>query len=111
MVQINQKVLSLLGLACAAGKAASGNTAVEEALRSFRVKALFLQSDCSENTVKQYCAKAASGKVPFYLVEGKELGSSVGHPERKVVAVLDTGFAKAIEKEICLLNNFGGVGQ
>ena len=108
---INQKALSLLGLACAAGKIASGATAVEEALRARQVRMLLLRADCSENTIAQYRAKAQSASVPFYPVQNEELGARVGHPERKVVAVLDSGFAKAIQKEISLLNNFGGVGQ
>ena len=108
---INQKVLSLLGLACAAGKIASGATAVEEALRARQVRMLLVQADCSENTAAQYRTKAQSASAPFYQVQTGDLGACVGHPERKVVAVLDGGFAKAIQKEISLLNNFGGVGQ
>ena len=104
MIKLSKKAYSLLGLACNAGKAVSGYTAVSKALDGSRVCMLLLAGNVSDNTVKQYSDKANSKSINLYIVDDEYLCSCVGHPERKVIAVLDDGFKNAILKEIHILN-------
>jgi len=104
LVKLSKKAYSLLGLACNAGKAVSGYTAVSKALDSSRLRLLLLTGDVSQNTAKQYTDKALNRGIEIHTVDDEFLCSCVGHPERKVIAVLDDGFANAILKEIHILN-------
>lgn len=104
MIKLSKKAYSLLGLACNAGKAVSGYTAVSKVLDGPRICMLLLASGASHNTVKQYADKARNKNIEFYIVDDEFMCSCVGHPERKVIAVLDNGFSSAILKEIHILN-------
>jgi ribosomal protein L7Ae-like RNA K-turn-binding protein len=108
---VSEKFLSLLGLAAAAGKVSSGNTAVEEAFKKNKVKLLLLAGDCAENTINEYKKSAEKANICYYILDTAELGKSIGKPERKAVCITDNQFAQVLEKQLGLLNNFGGVGQ
>jgi ribosomal protein L7Ae-like RNA K-turn-binding protein len=98
----NQKVLNLLGLAQRAGKLKTGEEQVVSTIQNSQAKIVFVASDASENTKKKIQDKSS-----YYAVHlnthftTQELSHALGKP-RKVVAVLDNGFAK---KMIELLDN------
>ena len=106
MMKTDQKLLSLIGLARAAGKASVGYMAVSEALKKKKAELLLLAACCSEQTQKEYAAAAARNGIECLLLDTDDLG--VGKPACKAVSINDAGFADAINKRINSLNNFGG---
>ena len=95
------KILSLLGLCKKAGKLTAGSFAAEQAVKDRKAKLVIVASDASENTKKLFHDKGSYRSVPVVLYGTKEsLGQILGTRERAVAAVLDSGFAEAIEKSI-----------
>lgn len=94
-----QKITSLLGLAQKAGKIASGELAVEKAVKSRHAKFLIIATDCSEATKKNYRDMATYYNVElFEHFTKEELGTCIGKVYRAALAVIDTGFSTAIKK-------------
>ena len=108
MMKTDQKLLSLIGLARAAGKASVGYMAVSEALKKKKAELLLLAACCSEQTQKEYAAAAARNGIECLLLDTDDLGGAGGKPACKAVSINDAGFADAINKRINSLNNFGG---
>lgn len=95
------KALSGLGLAMRAGKLVTGDEIVLKAIRSAEAKLVILAGDASANTQKKYRDKCGTYKVPLMVGFDREvLGSSVGKPERVVLALIDQGFADMVRKAI-----------
>lgn len=91
------KLLSLLGLAQKAGKLASGELAVEKAVRGGRARMVIIAADASDNTKKSYRDLTAYYKVAYHEALSKEqIGNATGKAPRAALAVADAGFAKAI---------------
>ncbi|MNW14796.1 putative ribosomal protein YlxQ [compost metagenome] len=62
---------------------------------------MIVAKDASANTHKKFRDKCGTYKVPLIIGFDREvLGSSVGKPERVVLALTDQGFADMIRKEI-----------
>lgn len=92
-----QRLISLLGLAQKAGKIASGELAVEHAVRSGKARLVLVAADASDNTKKSYRDLAAYYQVACHEGLTKdEFGHATGKPPRAAVAVTDPGFGKAI---------------
>lgn len=95
------RVLSLLGLAQKAGKIVSGETAVQNAVRSGKVKLIIVASDASENSRKMY-----SDMSKYYgisLHEGllkEQMGVAIGKMHRTAIAVTDDGFGRMLTKAL-----------
>ena len=97
---MNDKVISLLGLAERAGKIASGEFAAEKAVKIGKARLIIVAEDASDNTKKKMKNMTAY-QVPFACYSQKELlGHGIGKEFRASLAVLDGGFAKAIEKQL-----------
>lgn len=95
----NNKLLSLLGFAQKAGKLATGDETCEIYLRRKKVKLILLASDAAENTLEKWQRAGAVHKVPVYVIGDREsLSEAIGKVNRTVLAVLDSGFAKQMEK-------------
>lgn len=95
----------MLGLAKRARKLAGGEFSVDKAVKSGEARLVIVASDSSENTKKLFTNMCAFYQVPFYLYSTKDaLGHALGRDIQASVAVLDDGFADAIEK---LLGNDG----
>ncbi len=91
------KLLPLLGFAQKAGKLASGEVAVEHAVRAGKARLVLIAADASDNTKKSYRDLAAYHQVAYHEGLSKdELGHATGRPSRAALAVTDAGFAKAI---------------
>ena len=96
---VQDKVLSMLGLAAKAGKVTSGDFSVEKLLSGPKARLVILAEDASDNTQKRFKAKAAHAGCPV-LVHGVKdaLGRSIGKEARSIVAVTDEGLAAAIQQ-------------
>ena len=94
---MNDKVISLLGLAERAGKIASGEFAAEKAVKTGKARLIIVAEDASDNTKKKF-----SDMCKYYQVPSQKelLGHGIGKEFRASLAVLDGGFAKAIEKQL-----------
>lgn len=98
---MTDRVLSMIGLATKAGKIASGEFAVEAAVRKHSAALVIIASDASDNTKKSFKDMGAYHHVPVYLYGTKEsLGMCTGKGYRASLAVLDEGFGKSIMKLI-----------
>ena len=96
---MQDRVLSLLGLAEKAGKVGSGGFAAEEALKKHRASLLILSEDAQKNTQKNFTDMCTWQKVPLRYYGTREvLGHAVGKESRSCIAVTDTGFAESILK-------------
>lgn len=94
-----QKITSLLGLAQKAGKIASGELAVEKAVKSGQAKLVIMATDCSVATKKNYVDMTTYYKVEIRELYSKEqLGMCIGKMYRATLAVTDAGFCTAIKK-------------
>lgn len=93
------RILSGLGLAQKAGQVASGEYAVEKAVKSHAAFLVIVASDASDNTKKKMKNMTAFYETPLYVYSSKEaLGRSIGKEYRSMAAVLNEGFASSIEK-------------
>ena len=113
-MQNKQKTLNLLGLAQRAGKLATGFDAVKLALNKNQVKLIFIGSDVSQNTkdklafllrkeaLERHLELLNLRKKKIETIEifsSQEITQALGK-ERKLVAVTDSGFSKAIKKNL-----------
>ena len=97
----NNRILSGLSLAQKAGQIASGEFAVEKAVKSYLAFLVIVASDASDNTKKKMRNMTTYYKTPLYFFATKdELGGCIGKEYRSMVAVLNEGFATSIEKQL-----------
>ena len=95
------KVLSYIGLATKAGKVASGEFSTEKAVKEGKASLVIVADNASDNTKKMFTNMCSFYKVPIYFISEKnELGHAMGKEFRASLAVLDKGFADAIEKQL-----------
>ncbi len=92
------KALSLIGLAQRAGKAASGETACEQAVRNGSARAVILSCDASAGTEKKFSHRCFHYQVPLQRIActKAELGKALGRGSRSCLAVCEEGLAKTI---------------
>ena len=108
MIKTDSRLLSLIGLARAAGKASAGSVAVSEALKKKKAVMVLLAARSSENAQKEYIAAASRLGISCLILDTDQLVEAVGKPACIAVSINDAGFADAINKRINTLNNFGG---
>ena len=89
-----QKVLQMLGLAQRAHCLISGEEFVIEAIRKGQAKLVFLASDAASNLTKKVTDKSRTYQVEVVTAFSTlELSTAIGKT-RKVLAVTDAGFTK-----------------
>lgn len=97
---INDKVLSMLGLAAKAGKVLSGEFMTEQTVRAGNAYLVIVATDASDNTKKNFHDMCLYYKVPILDYGLKaELGHAIGKEIRASLSVIDEGFAKSIIKK------------
>ena len=102
MVQI-RKVLGSLGLAMKAGDVVSGEFMTEKAIREGIARLVIVAKDASGNTKQKFADSCHFYHVPYVEFGDKEmLGKAIGKEFRASVAVTNSGFAKAIGKNLDL---------
>ncbi len=95
---MQDKVLSLLGLAQRAGKIKSGNFTVEQSVKGGKSLLVLVAADTSEAS-----KKGIRDMCSFYQVECMEyslkedLGHALGKEYRSVLSLEDAGFAQKIK--------------
>ena len=94
---MNEKQLSLLGLARRAGRLALGNEAVTEAIRKGSVRLVVLAADLSPRTADGIRRAAEEERLEVLELQASmdELGMALGK-RTGLIAVNDAGFAKKI---------------
>ncbi|MCD7736594.1 MAG: ribosomal L7Ae/L30e/S12e/Gadd45 family protein [Lachnospiraceae bacterium] len=98
---MRDSVLSLTGIAKKANKIASGEFQVETAVKSGKASLVLISSEASGNTKKKFQNMCSFYEVPAYFHGTREeLGAASGSEFRAVLAVLDAGLARAIEKKL-----------
>ena len=97
-----KKILGMLGLATAGGRIALGDSAVREALFRGKAQLIIFARDCGENTREKISRQCIEKGVSHIEFSDKEtIGKAVGREGKAVVALTDSGFAKAVEKLAC----------
>ena len=97
------KAYSMIGLATKAGKTTSGEFSTEKAVKSGAAALVIVSAEASENTKKKFRNMCTYYEVPLYFFGDKEeLGHAMGKEFRASIAVLDEGFAQAIEKHLII---------
>jgi len=105
-------VLSLLGIAQKAGKLVSGQDTVERMALSNKLFLIIVAEDASSNTKEKMANISKSKKIPiFFLGNSAQLGHAIGREERKVIGIIDRGFAKELINRINLLTGVGNIDE
>lgn len=95
----NDKFLSMISLACKAGKVVSGEFSVEKGVKEGKVLLVIVSKDASANSAKSYNDMCTYYKVPIIFYSEKEtLGHIIGKEVRVSIGITDEGFSKAIMK-------------
>lgn len=94
------KILSYLGLATKARKLVSGEFMTEKTVKEGKAQLVIVADDASDNTKKMFQNMCEFYHVPLYIMSNKvTLGHAIGKEFRASLAVLDQGFANAIQKQ------------
>lgn len=98
---MNDKVLSLLGLAARGRNLVSGEFSTEKAVKSGKAALVIVSSEASENTRKMFTNMCEFYHTPIYFYGTKEgLGKAIGKEMRASAAVTDQGLAENIIKHL-----------
>ena len=98
---MNDRILSLLGLAARGRNLVSGEFSTEKAVKEGKAALVIVGSDASDNTRKMFTNMCAFYKTPIYFYASKEaLGRAIGKEMRASVAVTDSGMAANIIKHL-----------
>lgn len=98
---MNNRALSMIGIAMKAGKVASGEFATEKAVKTGKAYMVIVASDSSDNTKKNFSDMCSYYNVPIYFFSDKEeLGHAIGKQFRASLAILDEGLKNTIEKHL-----------
>lgn len=94
---MNDKILSMTGMAKRAGKVSAGGFLCGQSVKNGGAELVIIAKDASENTVKQIKNSCLHYGVPFIEYSDMEaLGKCIGTEARAVISVNDKNFAKAI---------------
>ena len=99
-------ILGLIGLATKARKTVTGAEGCEAAIKSGKSMLVILAKDASEKTkmpVIRLCEHRQSQLREFASKD--ELGKFTGKPNRAIVVITDSGFAKRITQLIDIMEN------
>lgn len=98
---MNDKILSLLGLAARGRNLVSGEFSTEKAVKEGKAALVIVGGDASDNTRKMFTNMCSFYKTPIYFYGSKEkLGKAIGKEMRASVAVTDPGIAANIIKHL-----------
>lgn len=96
-----QKIYALLGLTQRAGRVASGNFQVEEAIAKRKARLVIVSIDAGENTKDLFRRKCEAQHLPLrFFGEKDSLGHAIGKELRSCTAITDAGFAGSLVKLI-----------
>jgi ribosomal protein L7Ae-like RNA K-turn-binding protein len=91
------QLLNLMGLAKRAGKVITGEELVVKTIQNEKARLVFVASDASSNLIKKINDKSSYYQVAVsQTFSQNELSIAIGS-NRKVIAIVDNGFAKKME--------------
>lgn len=98
---MNDRILSLLGLAARGRNLVSGEFSTEKAVKEGRASLVIVGNDASDNTKKMFSNMCDFYQIPIFFYTTKEaLGKAIGKEMRASVAVTDQGMAASIIKHL-----------
>ena len=98
---MQNKVLSMLGIAARGRNVVSGEFMTEKAVKSFQACLVIVATDASDNTKKMFRDMCAFYEVPIHEFGSKEeLAHAIGKEMRASLAVTDEGIAKSIIQKL-----------
>ena len=98
---MNDKILSLLGLAARGRNLVSGEFSTEKAVKEGRAALVIVGEDASDNTRKMFTNMCTFYKTPIFFYASKEtLGRAIGKEMRASIAVTNPGMAANIIKHL-----------
>ena len=96
---MNDRILSLLGLAARGRNLVSGEFSTEKAVKEGKAALVVVSSEASENTRKMFTNMCAYYRTPLFFYGTKDaIGHALGKEIRASAAVTDTGLAASIIK-------------
>jgi len=103
---LNNKALSMLGIATKAGKTVTGEFATEKAVKEGTASLVIVAGDASDNTKKKFRNMCDYYQVTIKVFADKvALGNACGKEFRASLAVTDVGLANAVVKQIDSYDN------
>lgn len=103
---MNNKALSMLGIATKAGKTVTGEFATEKAVKEGTASLVIVAGDASDNTKKKFKNMCDYYQVTIKVFADKvALGNACGKEFRASLAVTDVGLANAVVKQIDSYDN------
>lgn len=96
---MNNKVLSLLGLARRAGRLTCGFDSVCGSVRKHESRLLLISADISEGTLSKLKSEIGSAELVPLDCTMEQIDAAIGKPVR-IISVNDDGFAQRIRQEI-----------
>lgn len=94
--QIENQVISFLGLCMRAGRITSGQEACVDLARQEEAALVLMDAAASENTRKRITDACHSHDVPLYEISEGELGCAIGKKGRMVVGLKSDGMAQKL---------------
>ena len=94
--QIENQVISFLGLCMRAGRVISGQEACVDLARQEQVALVLMDAGVSENTRKRISDACRSHNVPLYELTEGALGHAIGKKGRMMVALKPDGMAQKL---------------
>lgn len=94
--QIENQVISFLGLCMRAGRVTSGQEACVDLARQEEAALVLMDAGASENTRKRITDACHSHNVPLYELTEGALGHAIGKKGRMVVALKPDGMAQKL---------------
>ena len=101
---MQDRALSMLGLAEKARKVVSGEFSVEKAIKTGMACLVIVSTDASENTKKNFSNMCEFYECELCFYGTKEaLGAAIGKQFRASVAITDENLSNAVKKQINLV--------
>lgn len=98
---MQNRILSMLGIAAKGRNVVSGEFMTEKAVKSRHAYLVIVAEDASDNTRKMFLDMGAFHKVPVYVYGTKVgLAQAIGKEMRASLAVTDEGLAKSIIRKL-----------
>ena len=107
---MNEKLLSLLGIARRAGRLSLGFDAAADAIKNGKSSLLLLACDLSPRSLGSigYIAEQAGVPVRQISATMEQLGIAIGKQQTGIISVNDSGFAKKLHT-LCADQQTGGM--
>lgn len=102
----HNKALSMIGIATKAGRTVTGEFSTEKAVKEGKAYLVVVAGDSSDNTKKKFQNMCDYYHTSICFLSDKEsLGNACGKEFRASLAILDEGLARAVKKQIDLMDN------